>query len=100
LILEVFGWRWFREKAEVERCMPLKYTHFINVFLAILYVLLDVLIYFKAPIWHHIDILLFTVFCVIYAMKGHHVQTGSGSHPTSYPLGTRNSFPGDEATRA
>jgi len=24
----------------------------------------------------------------------HHIQTGSGAHPTSYPMGTRGSFPG------
>jgi len=27
----------------------------------------------------------------------HHVQTGSGAHPDSYPIGTRGSFPGGEA---
>jgi hypothetical protein len=27
----------------------------------------------------------------------HRVQTGSGVHPTSYPMGTRGSFPGDKA---
>jgi hypothetical protein len=26
----------------------------------------------------------------------HIVQTGSGAHPTSYPLGTRGSFPGSK----
>jgi hypothetical protein len=25
------------------------------------------------------------------------VQTGSGAHLTSYPMGTRDSFPGDKA---
>jgi hypothetical protein len=28
----------------------------------------------------------------------HCVQTGSGAHPASYPLGTRGSFPGCKAT--
>jgi hypothetical protein len=28
----------------------------------------------------------------------HHVQNGSGAHPTSYPMGIRGSFPGDKAT--
>jgi len=27
----------------------------------------------------------------------HHVQTGSGTHPASYPMGTGGSFPGDKA---
>jgi hypothetical protein len=27
----------------------------------------------------------------------HRVQNGSGAHPTSYPMGTRGSFPGDKA---
>jgi hypothetical protein len=27
----------------------------------------------------------------------HHVQTGSGAHPTSYPMGTRCSFRGNKA---
>jgi hypothetical protein len=27
----------------------------------------------------------------------HCVQNGSGSHPTSYPMDTRGSFPGDKA---
>jgi hypothetical protein len=26
----------------------------------------------------------------------HRVQTGSGAHPTSYPVGTKDSFPGVE----
>jgi hypothetical protein len=26
-----------------------------------------------------------------------YVQTGSGAHPASYPMGTRGSFPGDKA---
>jgi hypothetical protein len=26
----------------------------------------------------------------------HRVQTGSGAHPASYPMGTRSYFPGDE----
>jgi hypothetical protein len=30
----------------------------------------------------------------------HRVQTGSGAHPVSYPVGTRGSFPGDKATVA
>jgi hypothetical protein len=29
----------------------------------------------------------------------HRVQTGSGVHPASYPMGTRGSFPGDKAER-
>jgi hypothetical protein len=28
------------------------------------------------------------------------VQTGSGVHPTSYPMGTEESFPGGKAARA
>jgi hypothetical protein len=28
------------------------------------------------------------------------VQTGSGVHRTSYPMGTRGSFPGDQAAGA
>jgi hypothetical protein len=28
------------------------------------------------------------------------VQNGSGAHPASYPMGTRDSFPGDKATGA
>jgi hypothetical protein len=28
----------------------------------------------------------------------HHVHTGSGAHPTSYPVGTRGSFPRGKAT--
>jgi hypothetical protein len=27
----------------------------------------------------------------------HRVQNGSGAHPTSYPMGTRDSFPGAKA---
>jgi hypothetical protein len=27
----------------------------------------------------------------------HHVQNGSGAHPASYPMGTRDSFPRGEA---
>jgi len=27
----------------------------------------------------------------------HRVQTGSGAHPASYPMGTRGSFPGGKA---
>jgi hypothetical protein len=27
----------------------------------------------------------------------HHVQNGSGAHPTSYPMGTRGSFSGGKA---
>jgi hypothetical protein len=30
----------------------------------------------------------------------HHVQTGGGAHPASYPVGTRGSFPGDKAAGA
>jgi hypothetical protein len=30
----------------------------------------------------------------------HHVQTGSGAHPASYPVGTGGSFPGGKATGA
>jgi hypothetical protein len=30
----------------------------------------------------------------------HRVQDGSGAHPTSYPMGTRGSFPGDKAAGA
>jgi hypothetical protein len=30
----------------------------------------------------------------------HVVQTGSGVHPTSYPMGTGSSFPGGKATGA
>jgi hypothetical protein len=30
----------------------------------------------------------------------HRVQTGSGTHPTSYPMGTRGSFPGGKAAGA
>jgi hypothetical protein len=26
----------------------------------------------------------------------HHVHSGSGAHPASYPVGTRGSFPGGE----
>jgi hypothetical protein len=29
----------------------------------------------------------------------HCIQNGSGAHPTSYPMGTRGSFPGGKATR-
>jgi len=29
----------------------------------------------------------------------HHVQTHSGAHPASYPVGTRASFPGGKAVR-
>jgi hypothetical protein len=28
------------------------------------------------------------------------VQTGSGAHPASYPMGTRGTFPGGKAARA
>jgi hypothetical protein len=28
----------------------------------------------------------------------HHIQNGSGSHPVSYPMGIRESFPGGKAT--
>jgi hypothetical protein len=30
----------------------------------------------------------------------HHVQTGSGTHPASYPMGAGGSFPEDKATGA
>jgi hypothetical protein len=30
----------------------------------------------------------------------HRVQAGSGAHPASYPMSTRGSFPGGEATGA
>jgi len=30
----------------------------------------------------------------------HRVQTGSGTHPASYPTGTRGSFLGGKVTRA
>jgi hypothetical protein len=30
----------------------------------------------------------------------HRVQTGFGVHPSSYPMGTRGSFPGSKATGA
>jgi hypothetical protein len=30
----------------------------------------------------------------------HRVQTGSGAHPTSYPMGTRGSSPGGKAAGA
>jgi hypothetical protein len=30
----------------------------------------------------------------------HVVQTGSGTHPNSYPKSTKNSFPGGKAARA
>jgi hypothetical protein len=30
----------------------------------------------------------------------HHVQTSSGNHPASYPVGTRGSFPGVKAAGA
>jgi hypothetical protein len=30
----------------------------------------------------------------------HCVQNGSGAHPTSYPMGTRGSFPGGKASGA
>jgi hypothetical protein len=30
----------------------------------------------------------------------HHVQTGSGSHPASYTMGTRGSFPGNKVAGA
>jgi hypothetical protein len=29
----------------------------------------------------------------------HHIQTGSGTHPASYPMGTKGSFPGGEVAR-
>jgi hypothetical protein len=32
--------------------------------------------------------------------RHHRVQTGSGAHPASYPMGTRASFPGGKATGA
>jgi hypothetical protein len=31
---------------------------------------------------------------------GHRVQTGSGAHPASYPMGTGGSFPGGKAAGA
>jgi hypothetical protein len=35
------------------------------------------------------------IFCSIRNFSLHHrVQTGSGAHPASYPMGTRGSFPG------
>jgi len=30
----------------------------------------------------------------------HHVQTSSGAHPVSYPMGIRDSFHGDKAAGA
>jgi hypothetical protein len=30
----------------------------------------------------------------------HRVQTGSGAHPASYPMGTRDSFPGSKVAGA
>jgi hypothetical protein len=30
----------------------------------------------------------------------HRVQTGSGAHPASYPVGTRGSFPGGKVAEA
>jgi hypothetical protein len=30
----------------------------------------------------------------------HHIQNGSGTHPASYPMGTRGSFPGVKAAGA
>jgi hypothetical protein len=30
----------------------------------------------------------------------HRIQTGSGAHPASYPVGTGGSFPGDKAAGA
>jgi hypothetical protein len=30
----------------------------------------------------------------------HRVQTGSGAHPASYPMGNRGSFPGGKAAGA
>jgi hypothetical protein len=30
----------------------------------------------------------------------HRIQTGSGAHPDSYPMGTRGSFPGGKAAGA
>jgi len=34
-------------------------------------------------------------------MKTHHcIQTGSGAHPASYPMGTRGSFLGGKVARA
>jgi hypothetical protein len=30
----------------------------------------------------------------------HHIQTGSGAHPASYPMGTEGYFPGDKAAGA
>jgi len=30
----------------------------------------------------------------------HRIQTASGAHPASYPMGTRGSFPGIKAARA
>jgi hypothetical protein len=30
----------------------------------------------------------------------YHIQTGSGAHPASYPVGTRGSFPGGKAAWA
>jgi hypothetical protein len=32
--------------------------------------------------------------------RNHHVQNGSGAHPASYPMGTRNSFAGGKAAGA
>jgi hypothetical protein len=32
--------------------------------------------------------------------RHHRVQTGSGAHPASYPMGTRGSFPGDKVAVA
>jgi hypothetical protein len=36
-------------------------------------------------------------FTSIYQNIHHHVETGSGAHPASYPMGIRNSFPGTKA---
>jgi hypothetical protein len=33
-------------------------------------------------------------------LSRHRVQTGSGAHPASYPMGTRGSFPGGKAARS
>jgi hypothetical protein len=30
----------------------------------------------------------------------HNIQTGSGAHPASYPMGARGSFPGHKAAEA
>jgi len=35
-----------------------------------------------------------------FSLHHHRVQTGSGDHPTSNPMGTGGSFPGGKATGA